>query len=198
MPPIIHGMYQIKSNFFFVIYFGFVEARIMSEMSKKTRILAAVIAVAVLGIVAFGVYFVMNDNNSVGEYAEYTVSGSSGSTTFDGTMKMTIVDETLTQYKYEIKYDVYYARNGSRTLLPIETLTEWGDKGKSDDSSYGTKLRTETLVTKWGDKNVDVYQKTEGSTKSTAYLGDDEIPYKIVTSVNGLVLTFTLDKTNIF
>jgi len=165
------------------------------------KIIFAAIAIAVVAVAAVGIYLLVDANKEtpVGAYAEYEVTGSYGGTTFDGTVKITIVSETSKKYKVEYVYNIYETTGGVRNPLMVMTETQWESKNDSGGRDLGVKQGTETITTDWGPKTVDKYVSAiPGEPAMVTYVGQaDGIPYKIV--INDIyTLTFTLKTTNMF
>jgi hypothetical protein len=157
--------------------------------------------VAVIAVAAVGIYWMFSGKNDK-PYIEYTVSGNSLGFTFDGYMRITVVDETETQIKVKTETKIYMSAPGiRRTIIVNETETIWEDKSDSPDV-LGTKTGSTTINTKWGDKVVDMYVLTEMGQKITTYVGqDDDVPYRMVAEeslagIGVITLTFDLTKTN--
>ena len=155
-----------------------------------------VVITVIIVIAAVGIILLIGEKEKpVGEYAEYGITGSYGATTFDGTMRVTIVSEKSNQYKVETKYELYQTVGGVRTLLADENETEWQDK--NDYADIGIKTESTTITAKWGAKTVDVYTDTKDGRTTTTYIGvDDGVPYRLVSLEAGLTLTFDLKDTN--
>ena len=170
-------------------------------MTDKKVIYAAV-AIAVVAVAAIGVFLLLDSNKEtpVGTFAEYDVSGSYGATTFDGTVKITIVSETSKKYKIETVYNVYETTGGVRSPMMVMTETAWENKSAAGGQDFGVKQGTpETLTTAWGPKTVDKYvSAVPGEPTATTYVGQtDGVPYKMVVVVDLVTLTFTLTDTNL-
>ena len=165
------------------------------------KLIIAVVVIAVVAVAAVGIYLIMDSNKETanGSYVEYDVAGSYGGTTYDGTVKMTILSETSKKYKMEYVYNVYQTTGGVRSPLMVMTETEWEDKSASGGQDFGVKQGTpETLTTAWGPKTVDKYvSAVPGEPTMTTYVGQaDGIPYKLVMTTDTFTLTFTLKATN--
>ena len=157
--------------------------------------------IGVVAIVAVAGYLILSNDDGeydhyVGTYSVYQVSGSSGSTTFDGTMRIEIIEVNGTKITAVTTYDIYKTTTGVRTpfLVSNEKMTE--DVSELDD--LGVFQRSETLSTNWGTKGVDVFLEVVDGETTTSYVDQKnyDIAYKYVISMNGITLTFILSATS--
>ena len=176
------------------------------DNTADKKIIYAIVVIAVIAVAAVGIYLLINNDKEkpVGEYAEYTVSGSAGATTFSGTMKVTVVSETSKQYKIEYVYDIYQTTSGVKTPFMVDTETVWENKNDLGGRDMGVKQGSTTTITtsKWGSKEVDVYvNAVPGEPTMTTYVGTaDGIPYRMTMTVpaSSINITFNLSDTNLF
>jgi hypothetical protein len=168
----------------------------------EKKVIYAVVAVAIIAVAAVGVYWMFSDKEEKRPYVEYSISGDFSGITFNGYMRMTVLDETEDQIQVKYESKLYMKVPGlQRTTLVDETETKWEDKD-GDPDELGTKTGSMTISTKWGDKVVDIYLRTDGGLKFTSYVGqEDEVLYKmiseeIIPNVGLVTLTFELTKTN--
>jgi len=133
--------------------------------------------------------------SSVGEYATYTVLGATTGTLFDGKLKIEIVDESSSQYQIETSYLLYSTTAGIRTAFFIDSEREWVDIDQYE--SPGVKTGSETMSTKWGERNVDIYTKVVDGETRMMYVGvSDGVIYGISMEVDSVLMLFMLIDTN--
>ena len=177
----------------------------MTDDNKAFYTAVAVAAAAALVALVAVAVFVHHSNEKgreydgyAGKYFVYDVSGSSGSATFDGTMRIEIKEVKGSTATVAYTYDIYRTISGSRTPYLVSVLTETADLSKDDD--LGIWKRYETMSTKWGYKTVDVYLKASGGSTYEWYVSrvDHNVAYKMITTEGGVTLTYTLSKTNHF
>ncbi|MGN0098435.1 MAG: hypothetical protein ACI38Y_03815 [Candidatus Methanomethylophilaceae archaeon] len=145
------------------------------------RTITAVVAVAVVAIVVIaGVFVLTGDDDNVkrglatGDSLEYSVFGSieteNGYDTITGTVEMNILDENDSQFKMDIKREVYrISPDNVRTEMIVQSETEW--TYKTFDLSGLTKNGSIDADTVWGDMKTDLYQN-EDRTYSILWNGD--------------------------
>ena|GEM_PF-3266681 len=135
------------------------------------------------------------DESRIGEYMIYAIVGKIGFADLDGTFRIKIIDENSSQYLVETSYDVHCMWDGKRFEFKVESGQEWVDI--STYGYYGTKIGSETVNTKWGIQDTDVYteEDKEGATK--AYVGEDGVAYKLEIKMYAHYLTFILTATNL-
>jgi len=178
---------------------------VMQHLSSNKKgistVVLVVIIVAIVGVASVAGYLVLKDNgndndSSVGEYVTYTVIGVGGATIYDGTFSIKIVEETDTKYKVEYSYALYGTTLGKRTAFYINSEASWEDKENYD--SPGVKTGSETVSTKWGNKETEIYTKVIDGETTKAYIGkQDGIIYEIEMSTNGVDMFFVLTSTNL-
>lgn len=150
-------------------------------MANKNAIIVGVVVV-IVAVAAVAVYALNNNDKNetptigVGDSLTYIVFGTYGDEgeLLDGTTTYKVLDETETQYKYQIEMSVNVVdANGKQTPLYIGSKTEWSDK-TSDDSDNLIPKGTTTVSTFWGEKTLTCYESKDGKTHA---LADGDIPY---------------------
>jgi len=160
-------------------------------MGKTAIIIVA--AIAVVAVAAAGLYFFVL-NNEKHDYLEYTVTSTSPGVTVDGTMRITFLGETDTQMQIKFDYNFNITAEGA-TISVKYSETEWVDKDADIGWDMGEKKGTAVIDTKWGPKNVDIYEETDGGETIRWYIAG-KIPYKMELITPGYTLTVQLSKTN--
>lgn len=162
--------------------------------NKSALILISVVAAA--AVLVAGLIYIFNDDDQeyVGKYFVYTVSTPESGVTLDGTVRIEFVAISGDEVTVETTYDVYTVSSGVRTPLIVTTETSTEN---INEPFTGVYQRAETISTNWGPVGVDVYMESQDGETTTMYVGqDDEIPYKMVYSVNGFDLVLKLSATN--
>lgn len=157
------------------------------------------VAVVVIAGVGAGAYYLLSDDNDK-DYMTYDISGTVAGGSIEGTMKITILSETETQYEAKMAFDMEITVNGITTPLK-HSMNQWFDKNEDDQIAMGEPLRQEELDTKYGKKNVNVYSESVSGMTMTAYIGqEDSVIYKLDMnmSVSGVTMnmSMTLKSTN--
>ena len=167
----------------------------LSKDMKGVTTLAIVLIVVVAAVASaaiVGFVLLKDDNNNTGDYYKYDISGRTSGLDIGGTCTMKIVGHSGSMDKWEYTYDMYLVNpNGTKTSIPMEKMYMWAERG--DFTSGSTKTGTDTITTAYGVKNVDVYFSNLGGMDTSIYMGQDGIPYKMVSSISNPSLTMNMD-----
>lgn len=137
-------------------------------MANKNAVIVGVVVI-IVAVAAVAVFALNNGDKDekkafgVGDSMTFEVFGTYGDdgTLIDGTVTLKVVDETDTQFKYELEQSIYtVGTDGTRTAVNVGKTTEWEDKDDDDDMvSKGTL----TVDTFWGEKKLSYYQSEDGT-----------------------------------
>jgi len=163
-------------------------------MQKNTKMILTIIVAFVMVVSYIGIKGYLSKINEhksyIGEYAEYTVTGSGGGSTYSGTMTMEVVDASYSGIKVKYTYSIY--RNVTIPFI-VQVEYEWVSLKEYED--WGVKGADEIISTKWGNKAVTKYTDTSSGSTIYYFVGvADDIPYRITMTVSSITLTFNLSE----
>ena len=172
-------------------------------MNMKIAGLAIGIAVAVVAASVF-VILLNNDNEDaegeydyhLNKYYNYNVSGYSGMTTVDGTLRIDVTAVDGSEITMRYQYSVYQTTSGNRTPLIVAAVTVTLDVAATEE--HQVWQHQETLQTHWGTKAVDVWTMGIAGTSMTVYtdIQNEDLGYKMEEVYNGTKVIYNLTATN--
>lgn len=160
-------------------------------------IIAVVIAVVAVVVIAAVALVLMNSGQydmNVGDYIEWSYTGTSLLSSYSGTMKMTVTGEDDTTYTITISYTGdFYMPSESFTFSKTETAADAGAFGELD-----TYVGVETISTSVGTRNCKHYMASESGYDLDFWVGSSNgMLYKMTMSSSVEDLIFELSDTNI-
>jgi len=172
-------------------------------MYKGTAAVIIVCAVASAAVMAAGIIALTGDADEhefVGKYAVYSASGA-----INGTLRIEITDadEAADRIMYLLswKISVGWITYSSSEVIETQFTDDPLSGGYLGD--LGDPVRTETLSTVKGQKDVDVYlmedvELMDQTADVTVYIGkSDGIVYRITANAGGGEISFNLLETNV-